>query len=719
MLLMVLLDELDKKNLHCMGCGVCKVICRVHAISMKPDENGFMQPEMDETKCKECIMCEVVCPQLHARQDNSSEPDCYAIRTKQEVELESSLESIFRVFAEYVLSKGGYVCSPCFDEDFHRVSYRLVSDVKDLGRLPAVPWVYCNPGDIYIQARRIMDQGKLVLFYGVPCQVAALRNFLDWDDENLITMDSFCDGAVSGRIYSAYLDEVAGRREIRNISYFTIADGAKIEFKDGTEYFAIPGKDPYFRAIQENLGISEGCHFCRFTEEIRQGDISIGTFLDRNVYTDEMEQEMSCLMLNSDKSKKLLCEKGIAKKIFLGKKIPVGFLREHEHLKAHTTKDLRQSRFFSLLGERKSFRCAVGETIAKRFDVALVGCWSMRDYGTELSYYALYHVLKDMGCTTILLEQRKNREEKGGINEEEFTHLFRELPYPCYDVFPIYGDMAFQTSLNGTVATFLTGPGRIWDCNRMKESSYQSYALDFVSDYRRRVSYASSLGGSYFPGAKEETAYLTAMKKMDAISIGQKTDADFLKKKCDIKAELVLDPVLLCHRRYFTELLEKSKVYTGGSYVFSYFLQPDENSYEIDELAKKMNCRWVSMVAADLVPENWPYEYERNCSVEDWLKYIAGSKLVVTDSFHAICLSILYGKPFFFLAGWRGEGQDTEMTNSLLSSLGLEDRIIVAVEDLLEEDSFSCKMDYSNAKMILKDEKKHCIQWLRKALMND
>lgn len=45
----------------CCGCGACKCICPVGAISMVGDEEGFAYPVVDADACIGCKKCMVVC----------------------------------------------------------------------------------------------------------------------------------------------------------------------------------------------------------------------------------------------------------------------------------------------------------------------------------------------------------------------------------------------------------------------------------------------------------------------------------------------------------------------------------------------------------------------------------------------------------------------------------------------------------------------------------
>lgn len=46
---------------ECCGCSACFAICPVRAITMSPDEEGFLYPTIDYEKCICCYRCISAC----------------------------------------------------------------------------------------------------------------------------------------------------------------------------------------------------------------------------------------------------------------------------------------------------------------------------------------------------------------------------------------------------------------------------------------------------------------------------------------------------------------------------------------------------------------------------------------------------------------------------------------------------------------------------------
>lgn len=55
------LPVLYNRKEECCGCTACYAICPIEAITMMPDEEGFLYPIVDSEKCIRCYKCLFVC----------------------------------------------------------------------------------------------------------------------------------------------------------------------------------------------------------------------------------------------------------------------------------------------------------------------------------------------------------------------------------------------------------------------------------------------------------------------------------------------------------------------------------------------------------------------------------------------------------------------------------------------------------------------------------
>lgn len=54
------ISSITKK--YCYGCSACFSVCHVSAITMVENEEGFLQPKVNEEKCINCGRCLKTCP---------------------------------------------------------------------------------------------------------------------------------------------------------------------------------------------------------------------------------------------------------------------------------------------------------------------------------------------------------------------------------------------------------------------------------------------------------------------------------------------------------------------------------------------------------------------------------------------------------------------------------------------------------------------------------
>ena len=309
----------------CSGCSACYAACPSKAISMKPDCEGFTYPHVDDSLCVKCGLCERVCPVLHP--NNAREPlSVYAAKAKDDkLRMESSSGGIFSLLARRIIADGGIVYGAAICGDDLTVRHCSAENEEELSWLRGSKYVQSAIGDTYWSVRRQLETGRKVLFSGTPCQVAALRNFLGNDYDNLFCVEVICHAVPSPLAWRKFLEKRAtalaqGRDSARpeavidrRISFRRKNCGWKrfslsLRFANDKEYLGDLYTDTFLRGFLGELYNRPSCHACS-ARELRSGaDITIADYWNVHQRFPEMDDDLgtSVVLVNSSKGMLLL-----------------------------------------------------------------------------------------------------------------------------------------------------------------------------------------------------------------------------------------------------------------------------------------------------------------------------------------------------------------------------------------------------------------------------
>lgn len=210
----------EKKN--CCGCTACAEICPKNCIRMKPDEEGFLYPSVDESQCIKCNACDAVCPIQNPVVEKETTQKAYLVQHRDEsVRLDSAAGGAFTAIATVVLQKGGVVFGAAYDENFH-VRHSYVETVDELKKFRNSKYVQSELGDSFRLVKDFLQKGRWVCFSGTPCQIEGLSKFLRKPYENLVLVDVVCHGIPSPLVWDKYLEYQKSSSQSRTIFVFAI-----------------------------------------------------------------------------------------------------------------------------------------------------------------------------------------------------------------------------------------------------------------------------------------------------------------------------------------------------------------------------------------------------------------------------------------------------------------------------------------------------------------
>lgn len=298
----------------CCGCTACENICPHNAISMQPDNLGFLYPVVNNNRCVECGLCEKVCQfkEVYNRYENFSSPQVYALRLLEEEQLTRSQSGgAFFAIASHFIKNGGFVYGAAFNEQWE-VIHKRVDNLKDLESLRLSKYVQSNLSNIFLSVRNDLKENKTVLFTGTACQIAGIKSYIPQRlHENLYCIDIICHGVPSPQIWKDYLHYLEKKYHSKIISACFRNKrfgwhGAKETFilENGKELIRQTSNRLYFNG----LSIRKSCASCKFTNLNRVGDITIGDFwgLPKDSPYEKDNRGLSLILINSLKGDYIL-----------------------------------------------------------------------------------------------------------------------------------------------------------------------------------------------------------------------------------------------------------------------------------------------------------------------------------------------------------------------------------------------------------------------------
>lgn len=301
----------------CCGCNACGDICAHKAITYNTDIEGFWYPEVLRDKCVDCGLCEKVCPVINVnrlKKNDLEQSICYAAEHKNlEVVFDSTSGGLFSALAEKMYRDGGYVGGAIFNEDFS-VRHFISADKNDLPALRSSKYLQSNLEGFFLQVRDLVKDGEKVLVCGTPCQMAALRAFLNKDYDNLIIADFICRGINSPKVMRKYLDTfeerygspvVYSKAKSKEYGWRNLTHKAVLQ--DGRAFYETRDNNSFTKGyLHTNAFCRPSCYDCKFKGFPRIADITLADFWGIENVDNSMEKDLgtSLVMLNSSKGVK-------------------------------------------------------------------------------------------------------------------------------------------------------------------------------------------------------------------------------------------------------------------------------------------------------------------------------------------------------------------------------------------------------------------------------
>lgn len=243
----------------------------------------------------------------------------------------------------------------------------------------------------------------------------------------------------------------------------------------------------------------------------------------------------------------------------------------------------------------------------------------------------------------------------------------------------------------------------IWSPSQGKLNPAFFLAFDSMKDMKR-IAYSPSLADAELGELEDELDEL--LQHVDYISCRESYGVDLLKKHTDKPVTHVMDPVLLLEPQDFDPITAPRL--TDYPYLLLY-LPVDNNDLLLQQAktyAKKHGLLLIE-ISTKLSTKSDPEIIKViGAGMEDFLSAIKYADMVFTNSFHAICFSVLFERQFYAFTR-----QYQKKVKDICATFGLESRYF-------DNDAFieQPDVDYSVVRQQLRMRREQSRRWLQQAL---
>ncbi len=230
--------------------------------------------------------------------------------TDGDVRERSRSGGVFTAVSDIIIGDGGVVYGCVLDESFRAVHMRATTP-EERDRMRESKYVQSDMKSTLREVKKDLEAGLRVLFSGTPCQVDALKKYLEIsavNTEKLLTLDIVCHGVPSPKLWRDYLSyQERANGKIKSAQFRNKKDYG---WKDHVETLITEGgrvdSKIYTTLFYTNYPLRRSCHECRYASKNRVSDITLADFwgIDELDGSFNDNRGVSLILVNSEKGKR-------------------------------------------------------------------------------------------------------------------------------------------------------------------------------------------------------------------------------------------------------------------------------------------------------------------------------------------------------------------------------------------------------------------------------
>lgn len=300
---------------NCYGCGVCAAACPFEAVTMQWNRNGFLEPVVDPSLCRNCSVCVSVCSYLENQHGAEAAPikALYGWSSDPQIRQTSSSGGICFEILAHLIEQGYRACVVQYNQSAKRAEHYIAETREQL---------YASQGSKYIQSctlpafRTLAEKGKFVVV-GTPCQIDSIRRWIKKKnrEEDFILVDFFCHGVPSDALWQSYvriqerrhgkLSDICWRSKKKQGWQESWVMNFSSE-KHGQVFYP-RNKDIFYPYFLGNLNLNAACYdHCKYKWDQSSADIRLGDFWGTDLSVEEAGNGVSSVLVMNQRGQAVM-----------------------------------------------------------------------------------------------------------------------------------------------------------------------------------------------------------------------------------------------------------------------------------------------------------------------------------------------------------------------------------------------------------------------------
>lgn len=238
---------------------------------------------------------------------------------------------------------------------------------------------------------------------------------------------------------------------------------------------------------------------------------------------------------------------------------------------------------------------------------------------------------------------------------------------------------------------YCVGSDQVW--NYTNGYSILPFLLDFVSEDKKKIAFASSIGLSTI---SKEAKYIFKLylSKFDSIAVRETQAYDLLNNLLEQKIDVVLDPtLLLCPKDW--QHIAKYEMCPKEKYLLLYIVTIKPCQYAIKLAEKIATERGLKIVRLFRSAASYDAKSSMinlpDAGPNDFVGLIEKADFVITNSFHGTVFSINFQIPFYTII--KPQKDNNSRLHSILNKLKMTDRLIIIGDKIPSSNMWNCNFD--------------------------